>query len=152
MRRPYRLIETCATAGGLTAGVEHLTVSTYASAGAAIRAGQEELRRCPWRMLHVSGPGGRREVPVRSIDGVTDVAFDDARDIGLISNRLHPLDVGFSLIGERVLVALVPEPDGSLLVSYADRHGDRRVMSGSADAVVARLRRLGYQIKWEDLP
>lgn len=77
---------------------------------------------------------------------ISDIAFEDAHDVGSIRYRLHPIDVGWDLRGEGVAVA-VDASDDPLRVSYADRSGERRVMAGSQRAVVARLRRLGYSVE-----
>lgn len=83
--------------------------------------------------------GAAHQVPL-----VSDVPFEEAADVGSIVYRLHPSDVGFSLRGEGIPVQIGPED--SLCVSYADEHGDRRVISGPRVLVLRRLRAVGYRI------
>lgn len=79
---------------------------------------------------------------------IHDTAFDEAGNVGDIQYRLHPLDVGFDLRGEKMPIRVaLDEP--TLRVSYADRAGDRRVMYGSTGEVVAKLRKLGYKVLTE---
>lgn len=79
---------------------------------------------------------------------LADLPFAEARDVGVIGPRLHPIDVGWSLRAERTPVRL--EPGATLRVSYADRHDDRRVVSGPRTQVVAHLRAAGYTIADDD--
>lgn len=76
--------------------------------------------------------------------GITDQPFEDAADVGSIRYRLHPLDVGFELRGSGTAIKIAPN-DVVLRVSYADASGERRVMRGPREAVLYRLRRLGYR-------
>lgn len=80
----------------------------------------------------------------RVSDGVRDVDFDAAEDVSSIEVRLHPLDVGYEVKRSGMVVRIDETP--TLRVSYAARNGDRRVMEGPLDAVVGRLRKLGYKI------
>lgn len=82
---------------------------------------------------------------------VLDVPFEDAQDVTSICLRLHPLDVGFDLRGERMPVDVSADPSLELRVSYADREGACRVMSGPRTKVLRRLRLLGYVVR-EDNP
>jgi hypothetical protein len=75
---------------------------------------------------------------------IRDVPFSSAQDVSAISLRLAPIDVGFSLVGEQISVA-VPRCD-YLRVSYATRQGVRRVAEGSRGLVVDLLRKNGYLI------
>lgn len=77
---------------------------------------------------------------------LTDIAFEDARDVSSISYRLHPLDVGFSLVTERMPVSILDSGDPELRASYAAKDGSRRVLSGPRKDVIARLRAVGYVI------
>lgn len=75
-----------------------------------------------------------------------DQPFDRATDVTSIAVRLHPLDVGFDLRAE-CITTVVDCTGPSLRVSYADRRGERRVMSGPRRAVIQRLRDLGYSVQ-----
>jgi len=74
---------------------------------------------------------------------ITDIPFDDASDVHSIQYRLHPIDVGFDLREEGMVVRFSDEP--TLRVSYPDDEQERRVMSGPAAAVLQRLRALGFR-------
>lgn len=84
-----------------------------------------------------------REGAAHQAPRVSDVPFAAAADVGSIVYRLHPLDVGFSLRGEQIPVQIGSEDP--LRVSYADEHGDRRVVSGPRALVLRRLRAVGYR-------
>lgn len=73
---------------------------------------------------------------------MTDLPFDDATDVGSIRHRLHPLDVGFDLRSEGTAVAVGDEP--VLRVSYPSAKGERYVVEGPREEVLARLRKLGF--------
>lgn len=73
-----------------------------------------------------------------------DVPFDVVESPWDIQWRLHPLDVGFDLRTTGTMVTITREP--TLSVSYPNETGDRRVMKGPFDAVVRRLRSLGFSI------
>lgn len=62
----------------------------------------------------------------------------------VIQYRLHPADVGFSLVAEGLPVRIHERVDEVLRVSYQAPGGARRVMAGPRDAVLDRLRSLGY--------
>jgi len=79
---------------------------------------------------------------------ITDIPFDVAEDVTSIGYRLHPLDVGFDLRVQEMAVA-VARADDPIRVSYPDREGKRRVISGPQDVVLRRLRRLGFQFHVE---
>ena len=74
---------------------------------------------------------------------LVDVPFESAENVGEITYRLHPIDVGFDLRrGMQVQVAMAPV----LRVSYAREDDERRVAEGPFDEVVALLHRNGYRI------
>lgn len=79
---------------------------------------------------------------------ISDVPFEDAQDVGSITLRLHPLDVGWSLKAELVPVSI--HMAEHLRASYEDARGDRRVIAGPFADVVRRLRALGYVIRIEE--
>ena len=81
---------------------------------------------------------------------LADVHFDDASDVGSIRYRLHPLDVGFDLRELDTAVSIGDEPE--LRVSYPDEDGERRVMCGPRDVVLARLEELGFRIAGRGTP
>lgn len=79
---------------------------------------------------------------------VRDIPFESASDVTAITNRLHPLDVGFDLRGEGVVAQIDCDADESeLRVSYATRSGERRVVSGPRREVIAHLRSAGYSVQ-----
>ena len=79
-------------------------------------------------------------------NAITDVPFDLADDVGSIRYRLHPLDVGFDLRDEGMVVA-VAAGDDPLRVSYPGAQGERRVIEGPAQAVLRRLRARGFRFE-----
>lgn len=85
----------------------------------------------------------QRKVEATQDQLVSDVPFDEATDVSSIVYRLHPLDVGFSLRAEKIPVQI--GSDDPLRVSYADSHGERRVISGPRALVLRRLRAIGYR-------
>jgi hypothetical protein len=74
---------------------------------------------------------------VTSYDSYTGVVSE-------IRLRLHPLDVGWDLRAEAVVVELPAQPRS--LVSAADARGQRVVVEGQTHAVAAWLRRAGYVV------
>jgi hypothetical protein len=76
---------------------------------------------------------------------MTDGAFENATDVTSIRYRLHPLDVGFDLRRAGHVVEIGDEPQ--LRVSYPAEDGERRVIDGPRQLVVARLRKLGFTIR-----
>jgi hypothetical protein len=74
-----------------------------------------------------------------------DVLFESALDTHAIRYRLHPLDVGFDLRVQRMLVQIDPA-DTNLRVSYPGKDGERRVMAGPRADVLKRLRSLGFLV------
>lgn len=83
----------------------------------------------------------------REATPLTDVPFEKARDVGNITLRLHPLDVGYDLRAEGMSIAQpAGAPDGTLRASYAARDGERRVVEGPYRQVIAWLRGAGYAI------
>lgn len=76
--------------------------------------------------------------------GLTDVAFDAAKDVGSIRYRLAPIDVGFDLRTHDMPIQIAAEED-PLRVSYADESGERRVMEGPRALVLEALERLGFR-------
>ena len=92
-----------------------------------------------------TGAGVQLEpAPASAKADIVDMPFALATDVTSIRYRLHPLDVGFDLRRKEMPVVIDDDP---LRVSYADRHGDRRVMSGPRAAIVARLEELGYRVR-----
>lgn len=79
---------------------------------------------------------------------VVDIPFDEAANVGEIRYRLAPIDVGFDLRAEKMHVAIA-RSDDPLRASYGSRKGERRVVSGSQDAVLRHLRRHGYRFHVE---
>lgn len=84
---------------------------------------------------------------LRETGAPIDVAFDASARVGEIRYRLHPLDVGFDLRGERIATEVdVSAP--TIRVSYARRRdGERRVIEGPTATVLALLRREGYRFR-----
>lgn len=76
---------------------------------------------------------------------VTREPFEAAPDVRSIGLRLHPLDVGWDVRGEGVVV-VVPLGAEPLRVSCADEDGARVVLSGPASEVREALRSLGYVV------
>lgn len=80
-----------------------------------------------------------------------DVPFDETRAVlgisaAAIPLRLHPIDVGFDLRDHDMAVGMSDATD-PLLVSYPDERGERRVMQGPREAVLSRLRELGFKFR-----
>jgi hypothetical protein len=73
---------------------------------------------------------------------LTDMPFSVARDVISIRYRLHPLDVGFDLRSAGVAVEIGEEP--VLRVSYPSAKGERYVVEGPREEVLARLRKFGF--------
>jgi hypothetical protein len=80
---------------------------------------------------------------------VSDVPFELALEVTSIRYRLHPLDVGFDLRESSARIVIGREP--RLRVSYPARDGSRRVLEGPREAVLRRLRRLGFRFRTEEV-
>lgn len=77
-----------------------------------------------------------------------DVDFyaDHGIDIGAITYRLHPIDVGFSLVTLRMTVEIIETE--TLTVSYCHKKsGGQRIAVGPFQQVIEHLRKQGYTIK-----
>lgn len=90
------------------------------------------------------GPISDYAAAARAYDCVVDVAFEDAQNVGAIRYRFAPIDVGFDLRDGGQTVEIVCAP--RVRVSYAVR-GERRVVSGPLEYVVAVLEKAGYSIE-----
>jgi len=72
----------------------------------------------------------------------TDVPWAEAIDTHDIGLRLHPIDVGFDVRAQHMLVSA---PAGERLrASYPNELGERWVVAGPRAAVLERLRALGF--------
>ena len=74
------------------------------------------------------------------------IPFEDAHDVRSIRYRLAPIDVGFDLRVQDMLVLVDPEDD-PLRVSYEDNDGERYVIEGPQAEVLEYLREAGYCFK-----
>ena len=79
--------------------------------------------------------------------GTTITPLDDAFgaraiDVNSIGLRVAPLDVGFDLRVQGMLVAI---SDDTTIASYATRKGKRFVVEGTAEEICAELKRHGYR-------
>lgn len=79
--------------------------------------------------------------------GLTDVAFEDAKDVTEILYRLASIDVGFSLKELEMVVRMEAGSEPVVRASYEDRDGERRVVCGGLEEVAAHLREHGYLIE-----
>ena len=77
---------------------------------------------------------------------VSDVAFENAIDVQEIRYRLHPIDVGFDLRQNGMVVA-IDAGDDPLRVSYPDAGGARRVIEGPQRDVLRKLRARGFRFE-----
>lgn len=75
---------------------------------------------------------------------VLDVPYEEASNVASIRYRLHPLDTGRNLRAEGAIIPIDPASD-PIRISYAALTGERRVISGPREAVLSRLRAVGYQ-------
>ena len=66
--------------------------------------------------------------------------YEKYENPGSISVRLHSIDVGFSLLGEKLAVIIPPE---TCSASYESPSGERLVVEGDREGIVRTLRTAG---------
>lgn len=72
--------------------------------------------------------------------------FEDALSVRDIRYRVHPLDVGFDL-REQGMVVAIDAADDPVRVSYPAKDGTRRVMEGPLQQVLRKLRARGFKFE-----
>lgn len=70
-------------------------------------------------------------------------SFNSYPNPGSIGVRLHSLDVGFSLLAEKMTVVI---PEGTTVASFESPKGDRLVVEGDREDIVRTLRGVGYVV------
>jgi hypothetical protein len=76
---------------------------------------------------------------------MADEPIETADDVDSIIYRLEPSENGYDMRAERVVLFI--NKAEFVRASYADEHGRVRVVSGSLDTVVSRLRAVGYLVQ-----